>query len=164
MKDKRLRFSHVPPTNTTRHSFWFCFSGWKYCYPSGLTTHTWLSATATDISWKIQILPKKDFPKLYWTLLVPFFFAWPLFYSTELLNWSFSLIQHFCAEDIMSETCAAIEAVGVYAMVVKKIVYDNPLVSFCGVTRRGNYYWKTLLNPKVKKDILLLQKNIKCIY
>lgn len=163
-RDKILRFPHVSPTNTIQHSFWFCFSRWKYCYPSALTTHTWCPATTTEISWKLQMLPKKNFPKLYQTLLVPFFFAWPLLYSTELLCWSFFLIQHFYAED-MSETCWAIEAVGLYTMIVKKRVYDNPLVSSCGVTRRRNYYWKALLIPKVKKNILLLkQKNMKCIY
>lgn len=56
----------------------------------------------------------------------------------------------------MSET--AIEVVGLYTMVVKRRVYVNPLVSY-GVTRRRNYYWKTLLIPKVKKNILYAEKD-----
>lgn len=163
-RDKILGLPHVSPDNTTQPAFWFCFSRWKYCYPSGLTTHTWLPATATNISWKTQILPEKDFLKLYWTFLVLFFFAWPLFYSTELLSWSFFPYSAFLCRDIMYETHWAIETIGLYTMAVKKRIYDNPLVSSCKVTRR-NYCWKTLLISKVRKNILLLmQKNMKCKY
>lgn len=85
-RNKSLRSPHILPTNTTQHSCWFCLSRWKYCYPTDHPAHTWLPAKVPDISWKLQTLPNKDFPKLYWTFSVQFCLTWPFFYIIWILK------------------------------------------------------------------------------